>query len=256
MEGAVRVFAGEYGCSTLYLPDDDNDKSGWVITPAGAWCRILFLTGALTEVTGAGDMVHARVADPTGAFNLVIGGRNNTLAETFYNLPVPSFVSITARSQMYVKNERVELSIRPDHVQIVNRQVRDQWVLTTAKSTLGRIREMDLALLGRHTDERMLIPVRHYSLTKTRLKELVLMVEDAIKKVCLYESDAPKQSDIRNMVMGFLDVGSGPRGVAVSDIIDHAEKTGISQESVIATIETLILEDECYQPQKGFVKLL
>jgi hypothetical protein len=157
---------------------------------------------------------------------------------------------------MYVKNERVELSIRPDHVQIVNRQVRDQWVLTTAKSTLGRIHEMDLALLGKHTDERMLIPVRHYSLTKTRLKELVLMVEDAIKKVCLYESEAPKQSDIRAMVIGFLDLGSGPRGIAVADIIEQAGKTGISQETVIATIETLILEDECYQPQKGFVKLL
>jgi hypothetical protein len=30
----------------------------------------------------------------------------------------------------------------------------------------------------------------------------------------------------------------------------------ISREAVLAAIESLIVEDECYQPQKGFVKPL
>ena len=115
MEGAARVFAGEYSGSTLSVQDHDSGSPAWVVTPGGAWCRFLFLSGALTEVTEIGDMVHTRIADPTGVFNLVIGGRNTALAETFCRLPVPVFVTVTGRAQMYTKNGEVMLSVRPDN---------------------------------------------------------------------------------------------------------------------------------------------
>ena len=256
MEGAVRVFAGEYGGSTLSLQDDDAGKSAWVVTPAGAWCRFMFLSGALTEVVESGDMLHTRLADPTGAFNLVIGGRNSSLAENFRKLPVPSFVTVTGRAQMYMKNSRVMLSVRPDHVQVVNRVVRDQWVLTTAKSTLGRLHEVNQAIQGKPADERILVALRHYSITKTRLSELARMVEAAVQTVRLLECETAAQPDLRTLVMSFIDAGCGPRGIAVEDIIEQAVMTGISSETVLSAIESLILDDECYQPQKGFVKRL
>jgi DNA replicative helicase MCM subunit Mcm2 (Cdc46/Mcm family) len=58
------------------------------------------------------------------------------------------------------------------------------------------------------------------------------------------------------MVMEFIQVGSGPRGIAVDDIIKQAAMSGVSQKAVLAAIESLIIDDECYQPQKGFVKPL
>ena len=256
MEGAVRVFAGEYGGSTLSIQDSDTEKPAWVVTPSGTWCRLMLLSGALTEVTENGDMVHARIADPTGVFNLAIGGRNNALADTFHKLPVPSFVTVDGRAQMYLKNDRALLSVRPDHVQLVNRHVRDQWVLVTAKATLGRLHRMNLAIQGKETDERILAVVRHYSITKIRLRELALMAEGAIQTVCLVESEAAAQPDVRTLVMALVNAGSGPRGVAVEDIIEQAVVTGVSRESVLAAIESLIVDDECYQPQKGFIKQL
>ncbi len=108
----------------------------------------MFLSGTLTEVSETGDMVNSRIADPTGVFNLVIGGRNTALADVFRNLPLPSFITVTGRSQMYQKDGRFVLSVRPDSVQNVNRQVRDQWVLSTAQSTLGRLFLMNQALQG------------------------------------------------------------------------------------------------------------
>ena len=114
-------------------------------------------------------MVHTRIADPTGVFNLVIGGRNTALAETFRKLPVPSFVTVTGRAQMYLKEGRVSLSVRPDNVQSVNRLVRDQWVLATAQSTLGRLFLMKSAMQGTCTDNQILVAFNHYSITKTRL---------------------------------------------------------------------------------------
>jgi len=256
MEGAARVFAGEYSGSTLSVQDKDSGNPAWVVTPGGAWCRFMFLSGALTEVEEIGDMVHTRIADPTGVFNLMIGGRNTALAETFCKLPVPSFVTVTGRAQMYLKHGEVILSVRPENVLVVDRLVRDQWVLATAKSTVGRLRHMYLALQGTCTDERILAAVRHYSMTKTRLQDLAVMVENAVQTVRPHECAASASPDVRTLVMEFIQAESGPRGIAVDDIIKQAAMCGVSQEAVLAAIESLIINDECYQPQKGFVKPL
>ena len=256
MEGAARVFAGEYGGSTLSVQDEDSGNPAWVVTPGGAWCRYMFLSGALTEVADIGDMVRTRIADPTGVFNLVIGGRNTALAETFCKLPVPAFVTVTGRAQMYQKNGEVMLSVRPDNVLVVDRLVRDQWVLTTAKSTLARLHHIHLAIQGTCTDERYLAVVRHYSITKNRLHDLAGMVESAVQTVRITGCDAPASHDVRTQVMEIIQSGSGPRGIAVDDIIKQAAICGIAQEVILSAIESLILDDECYQPQKGFVKLL
>jgi RPA family protein len=256
MEGAARVFAGEYNGSTLSILDDDPGNPAWVVTPGGAWCRSLFLSGALTEVSASGDMVHSRMADPTGAFDLVIGGRNTPLAETFCKIPVPSFVTVSGRAQMYVKNGIVNLSVRPDHIRIVNRLVRDQWVLVTAKSTLGRLNLINLAMQGSSADTRIPGVIRHYSITRARLQELARMVEGAVQTVHAPVCEISVPPDIRMMVMEFMAAGNGPRGIAVEEIIRKATESGASREAVLSAIESLITDDECYQPQKGFVKPL
>jgi len=256
MEGSVRVFAGEYDGSTLSVQGDDSQSLAWVVTPGGAYCRFMFLSGTLTEVTETGDMVHTRIADPTGVFNLVIGGRKSPLAETIRTLTVPSFVTVTGRAQMYLKEGRVELSVRPDYIQSVSRLVRDQWVITTAQSTLERLFLMNHALQGTCSDDRILVAFHHYSITKTRLRELSMMVESAVNAVRPVECEAPRQPDVRTLVMELILTGSGPRGISVDQIIKQAAMSGVSQEAVLAVIESLIIDDECYQPQKGFVKPL
>ncbi|MFY9800808.1 MAG: hypothetical protein WAK10_06140, partial [Methanoregula sp.] len=203
-----------------------------------------------------GDMVHTRIADPTGVFNLVIGGRKSPLAETIRTLTVPSFVTVTGRAQMYLKEGRVELSVRPDYIQSVSRLVRDQWVITTAQSTLERLFLMNHALQGTCSDDRILVAFHHYSITKTRLRELSSMVESAVNAVRPVECEAPGRPDVRTLVMDLILTGSGPRGISVDQIIKQSATSGVSQEAVLAVIESLIIDDECYQPQKGFVKPL
>jgi uncharacterized protein len=256
MEGTARIFASEYGGSTLAVQDNDSGNPAWIVTPGGAWCRLIFLSGALTEVAEIGDMVHIRIADPTGGFNLMIGGRNTPLAGTFRNLPIPSFVTVTGRAQMYMKHGEAILSVRPENVLVVDRLVRDQWVLATAKSTIGRLRCMYLAMQGNCADERILAAVRHYSMTKIRLRDLAVMVESAIKTAHSSENIASAQPVIRTRVVELIQAGSGKLGISVDDIIKQAAACGITQEAVLVTIESLIVDDECYQPQKGFIKLL
>jgi uncharacterized protein len=256
MEGTARVFAGEFGSSTLSVQDEVAGNPAWVVTPGGAWCRYVFICGALTEVSERGDMVHTRIADPTGVFDLVIGGRNTALAEIFRKIPVPSFVTVTGRAQMYLKKGEMVLSIRPDNVNVVDRQVRDQWVLATAKSTLERLHQLNLALQGGYSDERILAAVRHYAITKTRLRDLALMIEGAIQTVRPPGTESPQKPDARALVLDLISSESGPQGSAIEEIIAMAATRGITQEAVLAATESLITDDECYQPRKGFIKRL
>jgi hypothetical protein len=256
MEGTARVFAGEFGSSTLLVQDEVAGNPAWVVTPGGAWCRFLFIAGALTEVSERGDMVFTRMADPTGVFDLVIGGRNTALAEIFRKIPVPSFVTVTGRAQMYVKKGEMVLSIRPDNVFVVDRQVRDQWVLSTAKSTLERLDQVNLALQGGCSDERILAAVRHYAMTKTRLRDLALMAEGAIQTVCAPGTESPPKPDVRALVLDLITSESGSQGSTIEEIIAMAVTRGVTQEVVLAAIESLIIDDECYQPRKGFIKRL
>ena len=70
------------------------------------------------------------------------------------------------------------------------------------------------------------------------------------------ETDGVVQADPREIIMEYIRTTSGPRGVAVEEILEMARMRAISQEAALAAVESLIVEDECYQPQKGFVKPL
>ena len=257
MEGAVRLFAGEFSQSTLAMPGEDDKSAAWVVTPSGAYCRQVFLAGALVEVLDQGDMLSFRVADPTGGFDLVCGGKNSTLAESIRKIPLPAFVSVSGRAQLYRREGKAVLTIRPDQVHVIDRLIRDQWVITTANSTLARLKLVNCALKGTCTDSRILQACSHYSLTVKELGELADMVAGALSSVRpSQETDYAEQADPREMIMEYIRTASGPRGVAVEEILEMAAMRAISREAVLATIESLIVEDECYQPQKGYVKPL
>jgi hypothetical protein len=115
---------------------------------------------------------------------------------------------------------------------------------------------MNLALQGRCADERILAAVRHYSITKTRLRELALMVESAVQTVRPPGSESPAPPDVRTLVLDLITAESGSQGIAIEEIITMAAMRGVLQEAVLGAIESLIIDDECYQPRKGFVKPL
>ena len=216
MEGAVRIFAGEFNRSTLTVPGEDEKSAAWVVTPSGASCRQVFLAGALVEVQEQGDMLAARVADPTGGFDLVCGGKNTALAESIRKIPLPSFISVSGRAQLFRKEGKTVLTIRPDQVHVIDRRVRDQWVMTTANSTLARLKLVHCALKGTCTDSRILQACSHYSLTVKELGELADMVAGALSSVRpAQETDNAEQADPREMIIEYIRTASGPRGVAV-----------------------------------------
>src|SRR5512136_1120482 len=215
MEGAVRLFAGEFNQSTLTVRGEDEKSAAWVVTPTGASCRQVFLAGALVEVQERGDMLSFRVADPTGGFDLVCGGNLTALAESIRKIPLPPFVSISGRAQLYRKEGKAVPAIRPDQVHVIDRRVRDQWVITTAHHTLARLELMHRALQGTCTDSRIQQACSHYSLTLKDLGELAALVAGALASVRpSQETESVVQRDPREMIMEYIRTTGDPRGVA------------------------------------------
>ena len=257
MEGAVRLFAGEWNQSTFAVTGEDDRSTVWVVTPTGAYCRQVFLAGALVGLHEEGDILSARLADPTGGFDLIFGGRNTALAESVRKIPLPSFVSVAGRSQMYRSGGNVVLTIRPEHVLVIDRRIRDRWIITTAHATLERLRTMLSALKDPGADIRIRQAAAHYSLSDKDLASLAEMVEGALSNIQTAQGkEDAREADPREMILEYIRAMAGPRGVAVDDIIGMARTKGVTQESVLTVLESLIVDDECYQPQKGFVRLL
>jgi len=257
MEGAARVFAGDFSGSTFSVPADDAGSPAWVVTPGGAWCRSVYLCGALTEVIETADVLHCRLADPTGAFDVVSGGRRAAITEQLHAIPVPSFIAVTGTAQLYQRNARVAVSVRPGYVQVIDRAVRDRWITGTADVTIARLEQLLAALEGNTSDSRACSVIRHYGLTRDRLREMAAMAEGALASIRTVSTAPPAtQADISAIILDIIRAKSGPRGVAVQDVIEEAVGGGYTQDAVLAAIGTLVTNDDCYQPQKGYVKPL
>jgi len=255
MEGAARVFAGDLTQSTLSVPDENGNLS-WVVTPGGAWCRLVYLCGALTEVVESADVLYCRLADPTGAFTLVSGGRKAALAEQIRALPVPSFIAVTGTAHLIKKNGGCEVVVRPEYIAASDRAGRDRWIVITADMTISRLGLLLDAIDGKKADGRDGTVVRHYCLKKERIREMTTMVEIALAGVRTAPPAQEAPADITGLIMEIVKEKSGPRGVSVDDVVAEAGAKGCTQDAVIAAIRTLVENDDCYQPQKGYVKPL
>jgi RPA family protein len=257
MEGAERVFAGDFSGSTLAVPGKDSGSTAWVVTPGGAWCRSVYLCGALTEVTENADVLHCRLADPTGAFDLVTKVRQGVVREQIRTILVPSFVAVTGTARLYRKNGIWEVSVKPEYIREINKSIRNRWIVATADMMLDRLEILLAALEGRSRDAKAERVVRHYDTTKEQISIMVTMIQSALTGIPSTTGElAVAETDISARVMEIICAKSGPRGVAVQDIIDEGISLGCSQAAVLSAIETLITNDDCYQPQKGYVKPL
>ncbi|PSQ40107.1 hypothetical protein BRD13_00770 [Halobacteriales archaeon SW_5_70_135] len=141
-EVAHRVFAAEYDDATVSYQEGEQERAPtYVVTPSGAKANRLFLVGVLTEVEQVNDeMLRARIVDPTGAFVVYAGQYQPEARATFDRAAPPAFVAVTGKARTFRPEDadRVYSSVRPESVNVVDADVRDRWVVETARATLRR----------------------------------------------------------------------------------------------------------------------
>jgi hypothetical protein len=85
-------------------------------------------------------MWRARLADPTGVFYISAGQYQPEAAQMLSKIKPPKFVAVIGKSRTYSPEEGViYVSIRPEMIKEVDSELRDYWVMDSARSLKRRL---------------------------------------------------------------------------------------------------------------------
>lgn len=193
-EVAWRVFAREYDDADYAFKEGEDERApNYVATPTGAKINRLFVVGVLTEVerVGEGDLLRARVSDPTGAFVVYAGQYQPDAVSFLADAETPEFVAVVGKARTYEPDDSddVYTSVRPEEMNVVDAETRDRWNVETARETLKRIeatREYlrDGVTPDTHPELHELGEVLdHYGTDETYLNELEREARDVLTEV-------------------------------------------------------------------------
>ncbi len=256
MEPVQRVFAQEFNASTCSAAADNMNNVRYVVTPGGAWCTRMFIVGALTGVRGAaGDLMRARVADPTGTFDLAITRREQSVAETLGYVTLPAFVAVTGTARLYASGSRTYASITPESLNVVDRTTRDAWVIRTAEITLNRLEVVCDVLHGIASDERIETAVRHYGTTDSNLRDLTLMLRTALGTVPeVVGGGEITPVSAQGVMLEVIRDHGGQEGAALDDVVRAGVGRGLSAPDASDAVEALLAGGVCYSPRPGMIR--
>ena len=254
LDSFTRVYASELSGTGL-VKVGLKDGACSVITPTGACCGLIFVAGALLEIDGrANDRMQARVADPTGAFTLEAGRQERDVAGILSTLQPPVFVTAVAEIQCPGGSGGSPWRCILQDIREVSREVRDTWVVTTAEQTLSRLEAISYALEHGNGPEPVMEAIGFYRITRKDLKETASTIRDILEKMEF--SPGAEETDITQLVLNLIRDHGGDKGITIEEIILVGSGEGLSPGEVRKAVETLLAEDECYQPLKGTIRLL
>ncbi|MDD3621169.1 MAG: nucleic acid-binding protein [Methanofollis sp.] len=147
-EPARRVFAAELREATYHFKDGEDEKSpAYVLLPTGERCNRIFIIGSMTQKEKRGDQnvfYNFRVADPTGIFFVSASSYQQEAMQQVSRIEPPAFVAVVGKPNVYeAPDGRIFVSVRAESVTVVEKEMRDSWILDAAESTLKRIERFD-----------------------------------------------------------------------------------------------------------------
>lgn len=257
MEAAARVFAGEFNLTTLEMAVNEPGESTGVITPGGLHCSRLFLSGALISVEGSkGEGMHARLADPTGVFGISTDWRDDHVSSILACFTPPVFVTAIGMARLFRQGRKAIPGVTLSEIREAGRDVRDTWVIHTAADSLTRLRALEAVVSGGPAPGDMHRVISHYRVDRQMIHRLAEIARSALDQVTPVSGGAVARREDREIIYEILMTHSGPRGMAVTDLITRAGTKGLDEAAAARVLEVLVREDECYQPSPGIIKLL
>ncbi|NLM28958.1 MAG: hypothetical protein GX216_00795 [Methanomicrobiales archaeon] len=249
MESAERVFAEDFAAARHTL---DSGERSYVVTPTGAWCRRVFIVGALTERRGRGDLMQARVADPTGTFQVTAGRKYPDAAETLGYIEPPAFVAVTGRATIRGSGPRAHAAVEAEALRVVDRTARDLWVQKTAGATLDRLEALRRGLQG-GGDEQVTAVIERYETTDADLRDMAGMILAALESAGPCDVIDIEPLAASDLLLAALE---GEESITVDDAIALGVQSGLSAREARKALEDLLAAGECYQPTSDTIKLI
>ena len=150
-ETAWRVFATELSASSLEIRATEEKSPSYVVSPLGAKINRVLVAGVLTEKENVGSedepLWRGRIQDVSGSFFINVGRYQPEASATMADIEVPCFVAAVGRVRTYTAdNQRVYVSVRPEHIVKIDESTRREWILETAKDTWRRLKNVRTVL--------------------------------------------------------------------------------------------------------------
>ena len=143
-EVARRVFADEFNDATFSFKESDDDRAPvYALLPTGEKVNRVFFVGTLTEKDDVGEdneYWRGRIVDPTGTFFVYAGQYQPEATSTLRELNPPAYVAVVGKPRTFETDDgTVNVSVRPESIQVVDAATRDRWVVETADRTIDRV---------------------------------------------------------------------------------------------------------------------
>ena len=150
-ETAWRVFATELNGSSLEIKATEEKMPSYVVSPLGAKMNRVLIAGVMTEKENIGSpdepMWKVRIQDVSGNYYVNVGRYQPEASAAMADIEAPCFVAAVGRVRTYTTDDqRVFVSVRPEHVIKIDERTRNEWLLETAKSTWRRLKNAKTVL--------------------------------------------------------------------------------------------------------------
>ena len=256
MEGAGRIFAGEY-CRARNVRADFAGENPFLLTPGGMVCHLLFVAGTLTEKgQNSGDYLYGRVADPTGVFEIRKIRPDAGLQAGFAGIDIPAFVTVTGRARVTAHGADPAPYIELLEIKEVDRTVRDTWIVRTAELTCSRLSLMKEAVRSGTGSHEFVHALSEFQIGSSVIRSLAEMVGSALDQVADTSPPEGIHAAVREKVLSIIRESAGKKGMPLDELIGLAGTSGIDETTVRQTVRILLEEDECYQPAREVYKPL
>ena len=297
-ETAWRVFATELNSSTLEIKATEEKAPSYIVTPLGAKINRVLVAGVMTEKENIGSdeepMWKARIQDVSGSFYINVGRFQPEASAAIADLEIPSFVAAVGRVRTYTTDDqRVFVSVRPEHIVPITETVRNEWILETAKSTwkrltatkkvlgMGDATEQDLIKAGMSPTEAFGITYALDNYGQMPDSTLYLKTIQAALRMLLPErnvdlgfpedySDEPDEIEIpegqnggtgnnaaqlEDMILSLLEeLDTDGKGAPREELERRAEAEGISSIELEEVSNTLMDKGLVYEPNLRYLK--
>ncbi|MBR4203682.1 MAG: glycerol dehydrogenase [Candidatus Methanomethylophilaceae archaeon] len=297
-ETAWRVFATELNSSTLEIKATEEKAPSYIVTPLGAKINRVLVAGVMTEKENIGSdeepMWKARIQDVSGSFYINVGRFQPEASAAIADIEIPSFVAAVGRVRTYTTDDqRVFVSVRPEHIVPITETVRNEWILETAKSTwkrltatkkvlgMGDATEQDLIKAGMSPTEAFGITYALDNYGQMPDSTLYLKTIQAALRMLLLErnvdlgfpedySDEPDEIEIpegqnggtgnnaaqlEDMILSLLEeLDTDGKGAPREELERRAEAEGISSIELEEVSNTLMDKGLVYEPNLRYLK--
>jgi len=247
------------------------------------------------ENVGSDDepMWKARIQDVSGSFYINVGRFQPEASAAIADLEVPCFVAAVGRVRTYTTDDqRVFISVRPEHIIKIEESVRNDWILETAKSTWKRLTDTKKVLGMGDATEKDLIqagmsPTEAFGITyaldnygqmpdstlylKTIQAALRMLLPDRDIDLGFPEdlSDEPDEieipgaaggsgnnaAEIEDLILNLLDeLDTDGKGAPREELERRAEAEGISSIELEEVSNTLMDKGLVYEPNLRYLK--